>query len=180
MYIYFRTKNLKMKTTEKILSLIYCLILIITYSSCSNIDDTDEYFEIPIDHSLINLNNWEMTDSILSKINNHRADLGHKLLQKDTMYATTYALQHTQYMISKNKLSHTNFFIRKELLLKKGATNVAENLAYGYTSGESVVNAWINSENHKKIIEGDYTHIGFGILNSNYNEKNYFTTIFYK
>lgn len=169
-----------MKTPEKILSLIYCLIIIITYSSCSNVDNTDEYFDIPIDPSFINLNNWEMADSILSKINNHRAELGNRLLQKDTMYATTYALYHTQYMISKNKLSHTNFFIRKELLLKKGATNVAENLAYGYTSGESVVNAWISSENHKKIIEGDYTHIGFGILSSSHNGKKYFTTIFYK
>lgn len=169
-----------MKTIEKRLNFIYYFLIIIILNSCSISNDTDDYFEKPINQSLIGLNNWEMTEDILSIINNHRVALGQMELQKDTTYATTYAINHTKYMINRNELSHTNFFIRKERLLEKGATYVAENLAYGFTSAESVVNAWLNSINHKQVIEGDYTHVGFGIMKSDQNDKYYFTTLFYK
>ena len=40
--------------------------------------------------------------------------------------------------------------------------SVAENIARGYTSPESVVQGWINSEGHRRNIMGNYTHIGIG------------------
>jgi uncharacterized protein YkwD len=41
---------------------------------------------------------------------------------------------------------------------------IGENLAAGYTSASSVVNAWMNSEGHRaNILKDGYTQIGIGI-----------------
>jgi len=40
---------------------------------------------------------------------------------------------------------------------------IAENIAYGYNSPQSVMQAWMNSRGHRaNILNGNYTHIGVG------------------
>lgn len=39
----------------------------------------------------------------------------------------------------------------------------AENIAHGFTTPDAVVNAWMNSDGHRKnILNGNFTHIGIG------------------
>ena len=60
------------------------------------------------------------------------------------------------------------------------AETVGENIAYGYISALSVLNAWLDSKEHSQIIENPtYTHFG---ISSESDEENriYFTLIFIK
>ena len=55
-----------------------------------------------------------------------------------------------------------------------------KNVAYGFNSSVGVVNAWLNSEGHRVIIENDnYTHFGISI-EKNSEGRNYFTQMFIK
>ncbi len=81
-------------------------------------------------------------------------------------------------MIDLNKISHDNFNIRSAALKDSGAHTVAENVAFGYDSADAVVNAWLNSPAHRKIIEGAYSYSGFGVI-QNSQGSYFFTQLFY-
>ena len=66
-------------------------------------------------------------------------------------------------MISQGLISHDGFADRAEILNNNGALSVGENVAFGYEDGYDVVNAWINSPDHRDVLEGNYTHVGLGI-----------------
>lgn len=116
---------------------------------------------------------------ILELINNHRLSIGLNPLADMTLVKSV-AYTHTGYMVDNNEVSHANFFKRSEYLKSNaGAKNVSENVAYGYTSAESVVRAWLKSEAHKANIEGDYTNFD---VSAEESEKGnwYYTNIFIK
>ena len=52
-------------------------------------------------------------------------------------------------------------------------------MAYAYSSSESVVNAWLNSDGHRDVIEGDYTDFDVS-AEKDADGKWYFTNIFIK
>lgn len=168
-----------MLNTKKHIIIIFKACLATFLISCT-VDCIDEVPYNDIDLSIISENNWVISNEILSYINNHRTGLGLHSLVKDSSYATAYSVMHCKYMIKTQSVNHNNFFERSNGLKEKGAISVAENVAYGYSNAESVVNAWLNSNSHKEIIEGEFTHLGFGVLTSNTNSRTYFTTIFYK
>ena len=65
------------------------------------------------------------------------------------------------------------------MIQNAGAERVSENVAYGYSSAQGVVNAWMNSQGHRENLEGDYTD--FDISAEQNNEGRwYFTNIFIK
>ncbi len=116
---------------------------------------------------------------IMELINAYRINEGlNPLNEHTTVKAVAYT--HTDYMIEEDNVSHDNFFQRKQSLQTNADANVvSENVAYGFSSAESVVNAWINSPSHKENIEGDYTD--FDVSAEQNNEGNwYFTNIFIK
>jgi len=157
------------------------LVLCVALVSCSK-DDTIEQFEnkFEIDLELVYKNDSQMSGRILNLINAHRDSLGLSTLIADTRYASAYAVKHTDYMISQQRISHDNFGHRSEAIkYHDNATVVGENVAFGFDSAEKTVQAWLQSPGHKKIIEGDYTHTGFGIVKDESGE-NYFTQIFYR
>jgi uncharacterized protein YkwD len=83
-------------------------------------------------------------------------------------------------MIDKNTISHDNFYQRKEILEQNAeAIEVSENVAYGFSSPESLVNAWINSPSHRETLEGDFTEFDIS-AEQNENGKWYYTNIFIK
>jgi uncharacterized protein YkwD len=116
---------------------------------------------------------------ILELINDHRLNLGLMPLS-DMGIIKSQAYNHTTYMLQQNSISHDNFFIRKSFLQNNaGADLVSENVAYGYTNAESLVNAWLNSEGHRANIEGNFTN--FDISAEQDSEGNwYYTNIFVK
>jgi uncharacterized protein YkwD len=132
-----------------------------------------------IDLNLANETDWVMANEILRLVNEHRTSIGLSEIKKDQEYASAYAVEHTQYMIELEQVNHDNFNIRSSALKDRGAQMVGENVAYGYNTAEAVVNAWLMSDGHKKIIEGTYTHSGFGVMQSN-EGRFYFTQLFYR
>ncbi len=45
---------------------------------------------------------------------------------------------------------------------------IGENLAYGFSSGDQVVNAWFNSSDHKtNLLNSNFSEVGYGIAESN-------------
>lgn len=166
------------KLILKMVVLAYFIALIV---SCSAEELAEDYTypETSINLSVVQDNDWEMSNDIFNLINQHRTDNDLPVLLLDSTYASAYSVQHTKYMIETQTVNHHNFFIRSNGLKQRGAIAVSENVAYAYSSAHSVVNAWLNSEGHKENIEGDFTHIGFGVIKSETENRYYFTTLFY-
>lgn len=71
-----------------------------------------------------------------------------------------YAQKHAEMMANKNSLKHSSMSV---LSKAAGTPTVAENIAWGQESEESVVNSWMWSPGHRWNILGNYTDVGFGM-----------------
>lgn len=150
---------------------------VLSFSSCSPEDATNEAtnsIEVPAapQAKLIEI-------EIMELLNAYRIGEGlTPLNQHDTVKAVAFT--HTDYMIEVNNVSHDNFFLRKQSLEANANANiVSENVAYGFNSAQSVVNAWINSPSHRENIKGNYTDFDVS-AEQNDAGKWYFTNIFIK
>lgn len=156
------------------------MVLLMTVS-CSKDEGVEpvETTNLTIDLNLANETDWQMANQIHQLVNDHRASMGLPALKKDQQYASAYAVDHTQYMIEKEKISHDNFGERSKGMKERGASSVGENVAYGYSTAEALVEAWINSPSHKQVMEGNYTHAGFGVIQDTQG-RYYYTQLFYR
>ncbi|MGJ8593631.1 MAG: CAP domain-containing protein [Aquaticitalea sp.] len=94
---------------------------------------------------------------IIERINEYRISIGLNSLETLNVIKSV-ALTQTDYMIGINNINHDNFEIRRSSLIKNAnATAVSENVAYGFTTAEGVVNAWLKSSSHRAVIEGNST-----------------------
>ena len=153
------------------------LLAVLTLTSCTtdNIDDKADAMEL----SLQEIQAKTIEVEILDLINDHRLSLGLDPLA-DMPVVKSVAYSHTDYMVDNDAVSHDNFFRRSNYLKSNaGAKKVSENVAYGYSSAESVVKAWIKSEGHKANIEGDYTNFDIS-AERNEDGRYYYTNIFIK
>lgn len=116
---------------------------------------------------------------ILELINNHRLTIGlNPLNNMNDIKVQAYS--HTNYMVDIGSVSHNGFHQRKNnLIANVGATKVGENVAYAYSSPASVVNAWINSDTHRDVLEGDYTNFDIS-AEKDADGRWYYTNIFIK
>lgn len=172
----FTVPNLKYHTMKPTLLPLLALFALLSFS-CS----TDSVEDDNID-TIVNTYVPEtkaMETEILDLINAHRLELGLNALQGlDAIKAEAYG--HTDYMIDNSEVSHANFYSRRNNLMNNaGATSVAENVAYAFSSPQSVVNAWLNSDGHRDVIEGDYTNFDISAEQDD-NGKWYYTNIFIK
>ena len=114
---------------------------------------------------------------ILRLVNEHRESLNLAPL-KPIAEISVEAESHNYYMLEVGEVSHDNFGVRYENLVKTiGAKAVSENVGYGYRTADAVVKAWLNSKGHKENIEGNHSHFGVSVLDDE-NGRNYFTNIF--
>ena len=157
---------------------VYIAFFAIFAFSCSP-DLIEDEFTAELSEELIVPEAKSIEIEILDLINEYRLSNG--LTDLRTMdIVKSQAYSHTDYMIEKNNISHDYFYTRKAYLESKaGALSVSENVAYGYSYPESVVNAWINSDSHRETIEGDYTDFD---ISAEQNEEGvwFFTNIFVK
>jgi uncharacterized protein YkwD len=88
---------------------------------------------------------------------------------------------HTDYMIETGEINHNNFSTRSRNLIENASAKiVAENVAYGFGTAQGVVNAWIESDGHRKNIEND-SFTDFGISTKRDDQgRYYYTHIFIK
>lgn len=161
---------------KKLLPLL-AIVALLCFTSCSTdnaAEDQINSIEVPVAPQA-----KQIEIEIMELINAHRINQGlTPLNDHSTVKAVAYT--HTDYMVEVNNVSHDNFFQRKQSLqLNANANIVSENVAYGFSSAESVVNAWLNSPSHRENIEGNFTD--FDISAEKNNEgKWYFTNIFIK
>lgn len=145
--------------------------------SCSteSVDDSAEQIEI----TEISIEAKSIELEALELINEYRLSQGLNALD-DMSIVKSVALSHTDYMLENNEISHDNFFKRSEYLKSNtGAARVSENVAYGYSTAETLVKAWIASDGHRENIEGDFTNFDIS-AEQNENGRWYYTNIFIK
>ena len=156
---------------------ILAMIAALTFTSCSTEGIPEQ------ETSSLNIEAAPPTKDIeiqiLNLINQHRADIGLNSLNNHNVIKSV-AFTHTDYMIEVDNVSHDNFFQRKNSLeANANAIRVSENVAYAFSSAQSVVNAWLNSEGHRANIEGDFTDFDIS-AEQNADGDWYFTNIFIK
>lgn len=160
---------------RKIILLPTMLLLTLLTFSCS----TDPLNDETIDRSIPDFAPEAKTIEIkiLELINQHRLSIGlNSLVNMIEIKAETY--RHTNYMIENNRLSHDNIFVRKENLESSiGAIRMSENLAFGYTNAESLMNGWLSSPGHRDTIEGDFIATDISAKQDE-NGNWYYTSIF--
>jgi uncharacterized protein YkwD len=159
---------------------LYVLSMLVLFASCSKDElDQNNTANYEIDLTIVQKNDSEMTNQIFQLVNDHRLSIGLSPLVLDEAYGSAYAVDHTDYMIGVSQINHDNFHIRSGALQNRGAQRVGENVATGYNDAETLVFAWLNSPGHREVIEGNFTHTGFGVFQNN-NNRYFFTQIFYK
>lgn len=117
---------------------------------------------------------------IVELVNQHRATLGLNPLTISDVVAEQSTIHSKNMAVGKTRFSHDGFNKRADAIMEQiGGVGFAENVAYGQTTAESVVEGWLNSPGHRKNIEGDFTHIGVGIAQAK-DRTLYYTQIFAK
>lgn len=152
------------------------LLAVLCYScTTDSLDDNIDAMEL----TLVTPVTKTIETQVLELINNHRLSMGLNALAAMPLVKSV-AFSHTDYMVVNNEVSHVNFYKRSDYLkTNAGATRVTENVAYGYSSAQTVVNAWLKSDAHRANIEGDYTNFDVA-AEVNTEGKWYYTNIFIK
>ncbi|BDS10297.1 CAP domain-containing protein [Aureispira anguillae] len=124
------------------------------------------------------ISNFEV--EILQLINSHRASLNlailefHPLIQKASY-------EHSNNMATSSiPFGHDGFSVRANQLVQmlKGSA-ASENVALGQRTANEVVQSWLDSNGHRKNIEGDFNLTGISVV-KNTRGENVFTQIFIK
>jgi uncharacterized protein YkwD len=121
----------------------------------------------------------QIETNIYRLINAHRASIGLKPLQESNVESSA-AVEHSNNMaLGKITFGHEGFQKRiKAIAGKVGNISAsAENVAFGQMSAGQVVDLWLQSPQHRKNMEGDFTHTGIGVARANKGML-YFTEIF--
>lgn len=107
-------------------------------------------------------------EEFVSLVNAHRVSVGCAALEWDGPVAAV-AQAHSEDMVARDFFSHTNpdGATPWDRLAGGGVTYslAAENIAWGYTTGEAVLDGWLGSAGHKANIENcALTHHGVGLV----------------
>ncbi|KAG9307557.1 hypothetical protein G9A89_023122 [Geosiphon pyriformis] len=114
--------------------------------------------------------------SMLALVNNERAKNGLSAL-KISSQLNNCAQDHSNYQASINQMTHSDPAGEMgDRITANGFTwsAAAENVAFGYTTENAVMDGWMNSPGHRENILGSYTHFGMGV-NNNYWTQNFAT-----
>lgn len=152
-----------------------CAVLVLfVFRSCSTevIEDTSTV-------AIKAKNISKIETELLSIVNNHRNSMD--LISLDfSEVAYDHANLHTDYMISVGAINHDNFNSRaSKISLETNAKSVSENVAKNFTTASAALNNWLTSPEHRKTIEGEFTHTGVSVKQDS-SGKLYFTQLFYK
>ncbi|GAA4118145.1 hypothetical protein GCM10022215_19390 [Nocardioides fonticola] len=99
----------------------------------------------------------------IAATNHERTSRSIKALTKDSCLQKM-AVKQARKEAKANSMFHQSM---NPIMQKCGMNLVGENVAYGFSSGQAVVNAWMNSPEHKaNILESRFTRIGFGARQS--------------
>lgn len=115
----------------------------------------------------VSINNFETR--VVELTNVERAKQGLPALQMDNALSKVAKMK-SQDIQDKNYFDHNSptYGSPFDMMRQFGISyrSAGENIAKGQRTPEEVVNAWMNSEGHRKNILGNYTHIGVGYISS--------------
>ena len=123
------------------------------------------------------MENLSFSLEVFEEINTYRVSQSLAPLSWDSTIAQV-AFTHSENMATGTvPFGHEGFNDRyAELTALIGITAIAENVALGQQTAKQVVEGWINSDGHRKNIEGNYTKSGIGIVYK--GSSPYYTQIF--
>lgn len=149
---------------------------VFTLTSCSK-DGLDEHDSANLTIKVAPINYTSVELDILDLVNAYRAQNGlSQLVSLDE--GSRQAINHNNHMIEKEEVCHDDFAYRYQALVEsENAKAVSENVAFGYSSPEAVVNAWITSDGHRENMLGNHTHFGISVKEGK-EGRLYFTNIF--
>lgn len=141
--------------------------IIVPVTACEKPDLQEEFY----DYSAIE-------KQVLYEINHHRASISLTTLKINNVISRV-CYEHSKKMADTLSVTHEHFAERAYKLMNGiNSKSVGEVVAFGYVSSTGVVNGWIRSESHKRILEQKgYTDFG---ISATQNDKGryYFTVIF--
>jgi uncharacterized protein YkwD len=144
------------------------IFMLAILSSCSVEEIPDQGLIIECTVSADISNNWDRANEIVTEINSYRESINLSAFRTNKGIAVDLGLEHNVYMMDRQRISHDNFQQRARILSQQGAQSVGENVAFGYNNGAEVVNAWINSQEHRDVLEGNYTDASVAVTKDIY------------
>lgn len=161
---------------KNVINLFALLLPILVLTSCSS--DAESVESTAVETAKTYTHNTTELE-LLDLVNAYRVENGLNALQI-IQHISYKSEEHNNYMIVTNTVSHDNFSSRKANLEQVvGAVRVGENVAYGFSTPQATLNAWIASEGHRVNLLGNYTHFGLSIR-ENADGRKYYTNIFVK
>ncbi|MCE2613442.1 CAP domain-containing protein [Flavobacteriaceae bacterium D16] len=135
--------------------------LLLAFLLCIGVSCTEETQDQSVYE--VNQNAVQVEDALLQVVNEHRTSLGFNALEFSPV-AYEYANAHNDYMIAKGDLSHDHFSSRaSNIASETNAEYVSENVAKDYPSAQEAFEGWLNSPNHRKTMEGEFTHTAVSV-----------------
>ncbi len=124
-------------------------------------------------------NAYEVENELLNIVNSHRVSFGYNSLVFSAI-AYEHANKHNDYMVATGNLSHDGFSSRASSISNEvNAEFVAENIAKDFSSATEAFQNWLGSPDHKKTMEGDFTHTAVSVKKDAQGNL-YFTQLFYR
>ena len=165
---------------RKVMLTLFALFTISFLTSCSSDSESVDSGNTPAAEATArNYNHSTFELELLDLVNEYRVSHGLNTLSI-IEHISYVSAGHDDYMISVNQVSHDNFSTRKTNMQQVlGAIRVGENVAYGFSSPEAALNAWIQSDSHRANLLGDYTHFGIAVKD-NLEGRKYYTNMFIK
>lgn len=150
----------------------FLILFVVILGSCSKESlDTTNIIEAK--------NAIEVENELLDIVNVHRVSLGYTSLELSPV-AYEYANDHNDYMITTGNISHDGFSSRASSIASAvNAEFVAENVAKDYGSAQEAFENWMASTEHKKTMEGNFTHTAVSVKKDPKGNL-YFTQLFYR
>ncbi len=108
--------------------------------------------------------------SLLSSTNSQRTNYGKgELAINDKLNSAAQAKAND--MVTRNYWSHNTPDGKEPWVFINSSGysyfKAGENLAYGFTTSDTTINGWMNSQSHKEnLLDSDFTEVGFGYANS--------------
>lgn len=113
------------------------------------------------------VNTSTFSTQVIQLVNAERQKAGLSPLQADS-WLNSYALTRSKELPSNFNHVRPDGSDPLTPVMKHGYMSAGENIAYGYTTPEDVVTAWMNSPGHRKnILSPGFTHIGVGCYYGN-------------
>ena len=160
----------------KLIKALMALSFVFTLLSCSSNALNDSI--VPQAKLIQNYDYQPDEIELIHLINAYRVSIGLNELQIIN-HISYKSEEHNEYMIANNVVNHDLFDERAQNIIQVlGAVKVNENVAYNFSTSNSVLHAWLASPGHKANIEGDFTHFGLSIRENPTNGNKYYTNIF--